>query len=216
MPGLQVTLSSRVSHSHRNIGSPLSKRSRRRPPTNFTPLHHTLSIPLFAKLGSSLPMLLSCSCANQASSRPSGRPIVSESTKSFFISMFRNASSHGLTVVNPIDRFVEFINQVSIKSPAFNFALYCAGAYDLVSEVHSGFYDFISTSSALGTDEDHVGNRRSSGLTASQRRRRMTVCVEMQQRMVAYGAVPAADLGRTPILSPSSIQLCNRDTTSSM
>lgn len=116
--------------------------------------------------------------------------------------MYQNATEHGLTIVNPIDRFVEFINLVSARSSRFKFALKEAGAYDLVSEVHSGFYDFISATSS-GIDRNVMKTGR-NGPTIAQRRQRLSVCTGVQERLVVEGAVPAADLGRTPILSPSS------------
>lgn len=112
-----------------------------------------------------------------------------------------------------MDRFVEFINLVAHQSPAFNFALDCAGAYELVSEVHAGSYDFISSS--IGSESNSQKKGGYQGPTMLQKRKRLAACVEVQQRLVAYGAVPAADLGRTPILSPGA-QVIPRDVTTTV
>jgi len=132
---------------------------------------------------------------------PGFRPFVSERTQSAFTRMYQHASSHGFTIVNPIDRFTEFLNIVAHQSPAFNFALDRAGGWEFVAEVHAGSYDFMSISSDLTALTKGGG---CGGPTASQRRQRMAVCVEVQQRFTAPGAVPAAELGRTPILSPGA------------
>ncbi|THH28349.1 hypothetical protein EUX98_g5846 [Antrodiella citrinella] len=135
---------------------------------------------------------------------PGSCPVVSERSQAAFARMYQHASTHGFTIVNPIDRFTEFLNIVTHQSPAFNFALDKAGGWQFVSEVHSGFYDFISSPGSIDSDPSTKSSGCGGSPTASQRRQRMAVCVEVQQRFTASGAVPAADLGRTPILSPGA------------
>ncbi|TCD66038.1 hypothetical protein EIP91_001894 [Steccherinum ochraceum] len=57
------------------------------------------------------------------------RPTVSDRTKIALARMHADACLHGLTIMNPIDRFVEFMNLFSAQSPTFNFALYQAARF---------------------------------------------------------------------------------------
>ncbi|KAH8078418.1 hypothetical protein BXZ70DRAFT_1012762 [Cristinia sonorae] len=147
---------------------------------------------------------------------PGPHPVISKATRTALTRLQEHSASFGLTLTNPMDRFLLFLNLVTRQTPSFTFALYCAGAYELVSEVHDGVYDFCTTAA---TTTGGLGFGSGSGPApfhhhhhhhdAAQKRIRTSLCVELHRKLVACTAVPAHNwqLVRAPIgTSPSTGQ----------